>query len=163
MRRKLDALFRLRAVHRQRARIRQAAPDASIGQAGVERLGLFLRYFRRVLPLRLGDALGLTLKVKDKGDSQALALKLSWDPDMPGVPSGLDPFLTFEGGPVASEASTTAPGIAPRAAEIDASHEFPWDVVEHFRDQGIFGLFFAEEAGGTGTGTRWTPWSSNPC
>ena len=33
--------------------------------------------------------------------------------------------------------------IAPRAAEIDASHEFPWDVVELFRDQGIFGLFFA--------------------
>ncbi len=43
--------------------------------------------------------------------------------------------------------------IAPRAAEIDASHEFPWDVVELFRDQGIFGLFFAEEHGGTGTGT----------
>ena len=43
--------------------------------------------------------------------------------------------------------------IAPRAAEIDASHEFPWDVVDLFRDQGIFGLFFAEEHGGTGTGT----------
>jgi alkylation response protein AidB-like acyl-CoA dehydrogenase len=43
--------------------------------------------------------------------------------------------------------------IAPRAAEIDASHEFPWDVVELFRDQGIFGLLFDEEVGGTGTGT----------
>ena len=43
--------------------------------------------------------------------------------------------------------------IAPRAAEIDESHEFPWDVVELFREQGIFGLFFSEEAGGTGTGT----------
>ena len=43
--------------------------------------------------------------------------------------------------------------IAPRAAEIDASHEFPWDVVELYRDQGIFGLFFGEEVGGTGTGT----------
>jgi alkylation response protein AidB-like acyl-CoA dehydrogenase len=43
--------------------------------------------------------------------------------------------------------------IAPRAAEIDASHEFPWDVVELFRDQGVFGLFFAEADGGTGTGT----------
>ena len=43
--------------------------------------------------------------------------------------------------------------IAPRAAEIDASHEFPWDVVELYRDQGIFGLFFGEEMGGTGTGT----------
>ena len=42
--------------------------------------------------------------------------------------------------------------IAPRAAEIDASHEFPWDVVELYRDQGIFGLFFGEEMGGTGTG-----------
>ena len=34
--------------------------------------------------------------------------------------------------------------IAPRAAEIDATHEFPWDVVELFRDQGIFGLLFDE-------------------
>jgi alkylation response protein AidB-like acyl-CoA dehydrogenase len=42
--------------------------------------------------------------------------------------------------------------IAPRAAEIDASHEFPWDVVELFRQHGIFGLFFDEEVGGTGTG-----------
>ena len=43
--------------------------------------------------------------------------------------------------------------IAPRAAEIDKSAEFPWDVVELFREQGIFGLLFDEEAGGTGTGT----------
>jgi len=43
--------------------------------------------------------------------------------------------------------------IAPRAAEIDASHEFPWDVVELFREQGIFGLLFDAEVGGTGTGT----------
>ena len=43
--------------------------------------------------------------------------------------------------------------VAPRAAEIDASHEFPWDVVELFRDQGVFGLLFEEEHGGTGTGT----------
>jgi alkylation response protein AidB-like acyl-CoA dehydrogenase len=43
--------------------------------------------------------------------------------------------------------------IAPRAAEIDASHEFPWDVVELFREHGIFGLLFDEEYGGTGTGT----------
>ena len=43
--------------------------------------------------------------------------------------------------------------IAPRAAEIDASHEFPWDVVELFREHGLFGLFFAEEWSGTGTGT----------
>ena len=43
--------------------------------------------------------------------------------------------------------------IAPRAAEIDATHEFPWDVVELFRDHELFGLFFAEEFGGLGTGT----------
>src|SRR5437763_4483243 len=43
--------------------------------------------------------------------------------------------------------------IAPRAAEIDASHEFPWDVVELFRENDIFGLFFDEQYGGLGTGT----------
>jgi alkylation response protein AidB-like acyl-CoA dehydrogenase len=43
--------------------------------------------------------------------------------------------------------------IAPRAAEIDESHEFPWDVVELFREHGVFGLGFDEEHGGTGTGT----------
>src|ERR671927_1438173 len=43
--------------------------------------------------------------------------------------------------------------IAPRAAEIDESHEFPWDVVELFRENDLFGLFFAEEYGGLGTGT----------
>jgi alkylation response protein AidB-like acyl-CoA dehydrogenase len=43
--------------------------------------------------------------------------------------------------------------VAPRAAEIDESHEFPWDVVELFREHGLFGLLFEEEWGGTGTGT----------
>jgi len=43
--------------------------------------------------------------------------------------------------------------IAPRAAEIDASHEFPWDVVELFREHEIFRLLFDETYGGTGTGT----------
>jgi alkylation response protein AidB-like acyl-CoA dehydrogenase len=43
--------------------------------------------------------------------------------------------------------------IAPRAAEIDASHEFPWDVVELYREHAIFGLLFDERWGGTGTGT----------
>jgi alkylation response protein AidB-like acyl-CoA dehydrogenase len=42
--------------------------------------------------------------------------------------------------------------IAPRAAEIDESHEFPWDVVELYREHEIFGLLFDEEHGGTGTG-----------
>ena len=43
--------------------------------------------------------------------------------------------------------------IAPRAAEIDASHEFPWDVVELFRENDLFGLFFEERYGGLATGT----------
>src|SRR4051794_5017017 len=42
--------------------------------------------------------------------------------------------------------------IAPRAAEIDESHEFPWDVVELFRENDIFGLLYDEEHGGLGTG-----------
>jgi alkylation response protein AidB-like acyl-CoA dehydrogenase len=40
--------------------------------------------------------------------------------------------------------------IAPRAAEIDKTAEFPWDVVEVFRENGIFGVMFDEEYGGIG-------------
>ena len=43
--------------------------------------------------------------------------------------------------------------IAPRAAEIDESHEFPWDIVELYREHGLFGLLFDEQYGGLGTGT----------
>jgi alkylation response protein AidB-like acyl-CoA dehydrogenase len=43
--------------------------------------------------------------------------------------------------------------IAPRAAEIDASAEFPWDLVELFRENDILALPFDEAHGGTGTGT----------
>ena len=42
--------------------------------------------------------------------------------------------------------------IAPRAAEIDRSAEFPWDMVDLFREHELFGLPFDEEYGGTGTG-----------
>ena len=35
--------------------------------------------------------------------------------------------------------------VAPRAAEIDASHEFPWDIVELFREHELFGLLYDEE------------------
>jgi alkylation response protein AidB-like acyl-CoA dehydrogenase len=42
--------------------------------------------------------------------------------------------------------------IAPRAAEIDSSGEFPWDVVELFRENDVFALLFEERFGGTGTG-----------
>jgi alkylation response protein AidB-like acyl-CoA dehydrogenase len=40
--------------------------------------------------------------------------------------------------------------IAPRAAEIDASGEFPWDVVEVFRNNDLFGIMYDEAYGGIG-------------
>ena len=40
--------------------------------------------------------------------------------------------------------------IAPRAADIDKSAEFPWDVVELYRENDIFGILFDEEYGGIG-------------
>ncbi len=43
--------------------------------------------------------------------------------------------------------------VAPRAAEIDASAEYPWDVRELFAAHDLLGLPFGEEYGGTGTGT----------
>ncbi|HEY3070066.1 MAG TPA: acyl-CoA dehydrogenase family protein [Gaiellaceae bacterium] len=42
--------------------------------------------------------------------------------------------------------------IAPRAAEIDEAAEFPWDMVELFREHELFGLPFEARYGGTGTG-----------
>jgi len=42
--------------------------------------------------------------------------------------------------------------VAPRAAEIDETAEFPWDMVELFREHELFGLPFPDEYGGTGTG-----------
>ena len=42
--------------------------------------------------------------------------------------------------------------IAPRAAEIDKSAEFPWDVVELYREHELLGLPYEEAYGGTGTG-----------
>jgi alkylation response protein AidB-like acyl-CoA dehydrogenase len=40
--------------------------------------------------------------------------------------------------------------IAPRAAEIDKTAEFPWDVVELFREHELFGILYDEEYGGLG-------------
>jgi alkylation response protein AidB-like acyl-CoA dehydrogenase len=40
--------------------------------------------------------------------------------------------------------------IAPRAAEIDKSAEYPWDIAKLFRENGIFGTIAAEEHGGVG-------------
>jgi alkylation response protein AidB-like acyl-CoA dehydrogenase len=43
--------------------------------------------------------------------------------------------------------------IAPRAAEIDAKAEYPWDVRRLLAEHDVLGLPLEEEHGGTGTGT----------
>src|ERR671920_2485974 len=43
--------------------------------------------------------------------------------------------------------------VAPRAAEIDAKAEYPWDLRKLFAEHDLFGLPFDVEHGGTGTGT----------
>ncbi len=43
--------------------------------------------------------------------------------------------------------------IAPRAAEIDATDEYPWDIRRLLAEQDVLALPFSEEHGGTGTGT----------
>ena len=43
--------------------------------------------------------------------------------------------------------------VAPRAAEIDAKAEYPWDLRRLFAEHDLMGLPFDEEHGGTGTGT----------
>src|SRR2546426_10797138 len=40
--------------------------------------------------------------------------------------------------------------IAPRAAEIDKNAEFPWDVVELYRENDLFGIMYDEQYGGIG-------------
>jgi alkylation response protein AidB-like acyl-CoA dehydrogenase len=46
--------------------------------------------------------------------------------------------------------------VAPRAAEIDKKAEFPWDVVELFREHEIFGILYDEEYGGLGASALMT-------
>lgn len=43
--------------------------------------------------------------------------------------------------------------VAPRAAEIDAKDEYPWDLRRLLAENDILALPYAEEYGGTGTGT----------
>src|SRR5215216_3005121 len=43
--------------------------------------------------------------------------------------------------------------VWPRAAEVDETGEYPWDLRKLFGEQDILGLPFPEEYGGTGTGT----------
>jgi alkylation response protein AidB-like acyl-CoA dehydrogenase len=42
--------------------------------------------------------------------------------------------------------------VWPRAAEIDRTAEFPWDIAHQFRDLGLMGLAVPEEYGGAGMG-----------
>ena len=44
--------------------------------------------------------------------------------------------------------------LAPRAADYDASCEFPWDNIKGLADMGLFGLTIDEEYGGSGGTTR---------
>jgi alkylation response protein AidB-like acyl-CoA dehydrogenase len=46
--------------------------------------------------------------------------------------------------------------IAPRAAEIDKTAEFPWDIVELFRENAIFSTLADEQYGGVGASSLMT-------
>jgi len=64
--------------------------------------------------------------------------------------SALDP-LTDEQREIRELVRTIArERVAPRAAEIDKSGEFPWDIVEVFRENDLFGVLFDEAYGGVG-------------
>jgi len=70
--------------------------------------------------------------------------------------SALDP-LTEEQREIRELVRTIArERIAPRAAEIDKSAEFPWDVVELFRENDLFGIMYDEEYGGIGESSLMT-------
>ena len=43
--------------------------------------------------------------------------------------------------------------IAPKAVEIDQTHEFPWDSIKKMADLGLLGVPFPEEYGGAGGDT----------
>jgi alkylation response protein AidB-like acyl-CoA dehydrogenase len=70
--------------------------------------------------------------------------------------SALDP-LTDEQREIRELVRTIArERIAPRAAEIDKSAEFPWDVVEVFRENDLFGVMYDEDYGGIGASALMT-------
>jgi alkylation response protein AidB-like acyl-CoA dehydrogenase len=46
--------------------------------------------------------------------------------------------------------------VAPRAAEIDRTAEFPWDVVELYRENDLFGIMYDEAYGGIGASALMT-------
>ena len=69
----------------------------------------------------------------------------------------LDDVLTAEQREIRELVRTLAEErIAPRAAEIDKTAEFPWDVVELYRENGLFGLMFDEAYGGVGASALMT-------
>ena len=73
-----------------------------------------------------------------------------------GVMSVLDP-LTDEQREIRELVRTLAhERIAPRAAEIDATAEFPWDVVELYRENDLFGIMYDEQYGGIGASALMT-------
>ncbi len=81
----------------------------------------------------------MTLDVADLAESR------DYNPVVP-----LDP-LTDEQREIRELVRTIArERVAPRAAEIDKSGEFPWDIVEVFRENGLFGIMFDEVYGGIG-------------
>jgi len=70
--------------------------------------------------------------------------------------SALDP-LTDEQREIRELVRTLArERIAPRAAEIDKSAEFPWDVVELYRENDLFGIMYDEAYGGIGASALMT-------
>ena len=70
--------------------------------------------------------------------------------------SALDP-LTDEQREIRELVRTVArERIAPRAAEIDKTAEFPWDVVELLRENELFGVLYDEEYGGIGESSLMT-------
>src|SRR5213596_1223230 len=70
--------------------------------------------------------------------------------------SALDP-LTDEQREIRELVRTIArERVAPRAAEIDKGAAFPWDVVELFRENDLFGVMYDEEHGGIGESSLMT-------
>src|SRR4030043_2452991 len=49
----------------------------------------------------------------------------------------------------ATAAKTAQRIVQPRAAEIDATGEFPWDLVDAFGKQGLLSIILPEEYGGS--------------
>ena len=85
-----------------------------------------------------------------------------WGPGKPGLHiytvavSALDP-LSAEQREIRELVRTLArQRIAPRAAEIDKSAEFPWDVVELYRENDLFGIMYDEQYGGIGESSLMT-------